>query len=147
MPKLFRGTCPWVVCLALTLPLGAADPPVAKDKDAWKPLFDGKSLAGWKASDFRGGGKVEVKDGAIVMDKGASMSGLAYSGKDFPKVDYEVSFEGKRVAGDDFFCTTIFPSATISARSSSAAGAARLSASQTSIPKTLRPTSRRRPGI
>jgi hypothetical protein len=80
-----------------------------KDKAAWKPLFDGKTLDGWKAADFRDAGKVHVKDGAIVMEKGSTMTGLAYTRADFPKVDYEVSFEGRRIAGDDFFCTTIFP--------------------------------------
>ena len=28
---------------------------------------------------------------------------------DFPKMDYEVTLEGKKVAGSDFFCTTTFP--------------------------------------
>jgi hypothetical protein len=107
MPNSRRDSLRWVLYLGLTLPLAAAEP--AKDKDGWKSLFDGKSLTGWKAADFRNAGKVEVKDGAIVMAKGANMSGAAYAGKDFPRIDYEVSFEGKRVAGDDFFCTTIFP--------------------------------------
>jgi hypothetical protein len=80
-----------------------------KDKDGWKSLFDGKSLTGWKAADFRDAGKVSFKDGAIVMETGATMTGVAYTGGDFPKINYEVSFEGKRVEGDDFFATTIFP--------------------------------------
>jgi Domain of Unknown Function (DUF1080) len=99
--------------LALLLLAGpglAADPPAADkpDKDGWKKLFDGKSLAGWKASDFHGAGKVEVKDGAIVMETGNSMTGITYAGKDFPRTDYEVTFEGKKLAGSDFFCTTTF---------------------------------------
>jgi hypothetical protein len=98
------------VGLALTMVIVAlaGDPP-AKDKPAWKSLFDGKSLDGWKAVDFTGGGKVHVQDASIVMDTGAPMTGVVYSKSDFPKVDYEVSFEGKKIEGDDFFCTTIFP--------------------------------------
>src|SRR5439155_11674076 len=84
-------------------------PAAEKDKDGWKKLFDGKSMAGWTASDFGGGGKVHVKDGAILMEIGDSMTGITYAGKDFPKMDYEVTFEAKRVEGDDFFCTTTFP--------------------------------------
>lgn len=84
-----------------------ADEP--KKKTDGKPLFDGKSLAGWAAADFTGGAKVDVRDGAIVMDRGAPMTGVAYTRGDFPKTDYEVSFEGKRVDGGDFFCTTTFP--------------------------------------
>src|SRR5262245_49024401 len=91
----------------------AAQPPAAKaadkDKDGWKKLFDGKSLEGWKQSDFVGSGKVHVKDGAIVLESGSSMTGITFAGKDFPKVDYEVSFEAKKIAGRDFFCTTTFP--------------------------------------
>jgi hypothetical protein len=84
--------------------------PTAGDKDkAWKKLFDGKSLAGWKSADFFGKGKVHVKDGVLVLEKGKVMTGATYAGKDFPKMDYEVVLEGKKVAGDDFFCTTTFP--------------------------------------
>src|SRR5579871_955415 len=85
-----------------------ADKP-ATDKAGWKELFDGKSLDGWKAADYTGGGKVVVKDGALVMERGDAMTGAAYGKGDFPKTDYEVSFEGKKVEGHDFFCTTTFP--------------------------------------
>src|SRR5262245_44835995 len=80
-----------------------------KTKPAWKTLFDGKSMDGWKSAEYIGGGKVHLKDGAIVMEKGERMTGATYKGKDFPKMDYEVAFEGKKVSGDDFFCTTTFP--------------------------------------
>jgi hypothetical protein len=78
-------------------------------KPDWKPLFDGKSLDGWKKSYDRGSGKLEVKDGAIVMHAGEKMTGATYAKTDFPKTDYEVAFEGKRVEGRDFFATTTFP--------------------------------------
>src|SRR5438270_5006232 len=92
----------------ITLVALLAGQPAGKD-DGWKDLFDGKSLDGWKASDFYKPGKVVVKDGAIVMDKGDRMTGVTYSRGDFPKVDYEVTLEGKKLAGNDFFCTTTFP--------------------------------------
>src|SRR5438105_13006678 len=109
MRRIVRSGLLWAAVLALVLPMPAGEPPAGKDKPAAKPLFDGKSLAGWKAAGFRDAGKVAVKDGAIVIEKGATMSGVAYTGGNFPKVDYEVSFEGKRIDGGDFFCTTIFP--------------------------------------
>jgi hypothetical protein len=102
---------PLTTVLAVILVLTAglpADEPKAK-KDDWKPLFDGKSLAGWTAADYTGGAKVHVQDGAIVMDRGVPMTGVTYTRGDFPKTDYEVGFEGKRVDGGDFFCTTTFP--------------------------------------
>ncbi len=85
-----------------------AEPP-AKDDAGWKSLFDGKTLDGWKPANFYGAGKVAVKDGALVVEMGKRMNGVTYSKGDFPKMDYEVTLEGKKVAGDDFFCTTTFP--------------------------------------
>lgn len=83
--------------------------PVKDAKPDWKALFDGKTLKGWKATEFGGEGDVEVKDGAILMDRGNDMTGVTYAGKDFPKMDYEVVLEGKKLKGNDFFCTTTFP--------------------------------------
>jgi hypothetical protein len=84
---------------------GAAPPPPVK----WTVLFDGKTLKGWKEADFFGKGKSHVKDGAMVMEKGKALTGLTYAGKDFPKTDYEFTFEAKKIDGDDFFCTSTFP--------------------------------------
>lgn len=86
-------------------------PAFAQEKpksDPGKSLFDGKTLTGWKSAELGGEGEVHVKDGAIVMERGDAMTGATYAGKDFPKLNYEVSFEGKRVKGNDFFCTTTF---------------------------------------
>jgi hypothetical protein len=80
-----------------------------KDATAWKKLFDGKTLTGWKATAFGGEGKVSVKDGAIIMQQGDQMTGITYDRNDFPKMDYEVTLEGKKIEGNDFFCTTTFP--------------------------------------
>ena len=88
---------------------GQAPASSEKDKAGWKSLFDGKSLAGWKSVDFGNEGKVSVKDGAVVMEKGNEMTGIVYVPGDFPKMDYEVTLEAKKLAGNDFFCTTTFP--------------------------------------
>ncbi|MBM4069732.1 MAG: TIGR03067 domain-containing protein [Planctomycetes bacterium] len=84
-----------------------------KDKDAKKDtgklLFDGKSLTGWKSAKFGGEGEVRVEKGAIVMERGEAMTGITYTKGDFPKMNYEVTLEGKKLAGNDFFCTTTFP--------------------------------------
>ena len=84
-------------------------PGAGKDEAGWKSLFDGMSLEGWKTAKFLLSGKVHVKDGAIVMETGDPMTGATYDRADFPKIDYEVAFEGKKVAGNDFFCTATFP--------------------------------------
>lgn len=75
---------------------------------AGKSLFDGKTLKGWKAPQFGGEGKVSVSDGAIVMEMGSMMTGVTWTGKP-PKNNYELTLEGKRLEGSDFFCTTTFP--------------------------------------
>jgi outer membrane protein assembly factor BamB len=83
--------------------------PAPKAQAAWKSLFDGKSLAGWKATFFSDEKNLSVKDGAIVLKKGQLMTGVKYTRGDFPKMDYEVALEGKKLEGSDFFCTTTFP--------------------------------------
>jgi hypothetical protein len=75
---------------------------------AWKDLFDGKTLAGWKVLDLGGDGKLNVKDGTIVLNSGSPMTGIAYKGEVL-KNNYELSLEGMRLGGSDFFCTTTFP--------------------------------------
>jgi len=78
-------------------------------KNAVKTLFDGKTLDGWKITDFGGQGEVKAKDGTIVMDFGASMTGVTYKGDDLPTMDYELTFEAMRDDGSDFFATVTFP--------------------------------------
>jgi 3-keto-disaccharide hydrolase len=81
----------------------------AKADKGWKALFDGKTLKGWKSTEFGGEAEVTVEGGAVVMERGNDMTGITYAGKDFPKMDYEVALEGKKLKGNDFFCTTTFP--------------------------------------
>jgi hypothetical protein len=74
---------------------------------AFKPIFDGKSLKGWKAPEFGGQGEVKVEDGQIVMEMGADMTGVTYQGE-VPQTNYEIEFQAQRVQGTDFFATTTF---------------------------------------
>ena len=75
---------------------------------AWKKLFDGKTLKGWKSSQFGGEGNVQVRDGVIVMEMGSMMTGITWTGKPL-RNNYELALEGIRLDGSDFFCTTTFP--------------------------------------
>jgi len=74
---------------------------------AWKSMFDGRSLAGWKETPFSGRGKVRVEDGAIVLEKGV-LTGITWAGE-FPKSNFEVRLEAMRVQGSDFFAGITFP--------------------------------------
>jgi len=86
------------------LAVQGADKPMPAAKD----IFNGKTLEGWKVTDFGGEGKVAVRDGTIVMERGNQMTGITWNGKP-PRSNYELTLEGKRIEGSDFFCTTTFP--------------------------------------
>lgn len=72
-------------------------------------LFDGKTLKGWKTTDFAGHGEVLVKDGTIVLESG-QMTGITWTNEnELPRMSYEISLEAMRVDGSDFFCGLTFP--------------------------------------
>ncbi len=84
--------------------------PAAASEDGCRSLFDGKSLKGWKPTNFIGKGKVEVKDGCILLGKGNDLTGVSFvETNSLPRTDYEIELEGKRVSGYDFFCGLTFP--------------------------------------
>jgi len=87
------------------------DPKEAKKPSPyeWRDLFDGKALDDWKAPQFGGEGQVRVQDGAIVLERGDTMTGVTYTGKDLPKTNYEIEWVAKRTDGIDFFATATFP--------------------------------------
>lgn len=79
----------------------------AADSQGWTPLFDGKSLEGWKETDFSDHGSVRVDGGTIVLGRGY-LTGITWKG-DFPKSGYEIRFEAARLEGSDFFAGITFP--------------------------------------
>lgn len=74
----------------------------------FSPLFDGKTLQGWKVTDFAGGGEVLVRDGVISLDAGVALTGVTYTNP-FPTMDYELVVEARKVTGQDFFAALTFP--------------------------------------
>ncbi len=90
------------------LTAAAAHAPATVEGEGWRSLFDGTSLAGWRVTDFGGGGKVEVRNGLLVCWMGEPFVGVNYT-NEVPKLNYEVAFEAMRVAGSDFFCGFTFP--------------------------------------
>ena len=93
--------------LAVALAARGADVPSPGD---WRPLFDGKSLAGWRESDFFGAGRITVQDGVITIGSGA-LTGISWAGATlpFPAAGYEVRVEAARIKGGDFFAGITFP--------------------------------------
>jgi hypothetical protein len=79
-------------------------------KKAEQPLFDGKTLDGWKITEFGGEGEVTVKDGEIIMRMGQPLTGITWkNGDQLPKDNYEVTLQAMKRKGDDFFCALTFP--------------------------------------
>ena len=107
MRRMRTQTAVAAVVLAAALAARGADTPSILD---WRPLFDGKSLAGWRESDFFGAGKITVRDGVITIGSGA-LTGISWAGATlpFPVAGYEVRVEAARIKGGDFFAGITFP--------------------------------------
>ncbi len=110
-----------ILCIMVIASASGAGAPTKPNQNAeekepakvlkWKSLFDGTKLGKWetvKRFDFNQHGKVEVKDGCIVLNEGNPATGVRWSGE-FPKIDYELNIETQRVEGSDFFCGLTFP--------------------------------------
>ena len=77
-------------------------------------LFDGKTIKGWEACNYAGIGEIKVipKTASLRINRGEILSGIKlkeFDKRKLPNVNYEISLEGRRVEGDDFFCCLTFP--------------------------------------
>jgi hypothetical protein len=86
-----------------------------------KALFDGKTLKGWKITDFAGHDEVTVDpkfkpeakapaSPAMILGMGAVLTGVTWTNPP-PTGEYEVSLEAMKLEGSDFFCALTFPAA------------------------------------
>lgn len=108
----------WIFALAVLIPLFTAgcgnrqksdnSGVQQEDQEGLETLFDGESLDGWEITNFGTQGPVQVSGGNIVLGMGDGCTGVTWKG-DFPKMDYEVSLEAKKISGNDFFCGMTFP--------------------------------------
>ena len=71
-------------------------------------LFDGKTLDGWEITNFGPQGPVYVSGDEIILGMGDGCTGITWK-RAFPRADYEVTLDAKRVAGNDFFCGIDIP--------------------------------------
>jgi hypothetical protein len=95
---------------AILSPIVLAQDTKPAAKDAGQALFDGKTLDGWKITEFGGEGEVSVKDGEIIMRMGQPLTGITWKAADqLPKDNFEVSLQAMKRKGDDFFCCLTFP--------------------------------------
>jgi hypothetical protein len=107
----FAAVCAGLLALATDPVAGQA--PAPKDQPGGRPgnrvLFDGKTLDGWKKTDFSHSGEVKVEDGRIVLAAGDPMTGITTTRKDLPTTNYELTYEAVRLGGEDFFAAATFP--------------------------------------
>ena len=71
------------------------DPSEIEEKSVATAIFDGKSLEGWKVIDkfvFKRHGKVSVKEGEMILEKGGAGTGIVWQGK-MPRINYEIRLE------------------------------------------------------
>jgi len=109
-----RSTLPVAVACAVLIATTLAAGQTPKDHPAAalpskRVLFDGKTLDGWKKTDFSRSGEVKVEDGRLVMAAGMPMTGITTTRTDLPTVDYELTYEAMRLDGEDFFAAATFP--------------------------------------
>jgi hypothetical protein len=89
-------------------PAGASRATAASPYD-WRPVFDSRTLDGWMMTDFAGGAEPVVVEGSLILPAGDMLTGVTYTGKNLPKMNYEISLEAQRVDGSDFFVGLTFP--------------------------------------
>ena len=81
----------------------AAKPSSSFEGEGWQPMFDGKTMAGWRETEFAGHGQVQCESGLMVLNMGDPFTGINWT-NDFPKMNYEVALDAMRLMGSDFFC-------------------------------------------
>ena len=80
------------------------------NKASWIPLFNGKDLTGWEETDYAGRGKVMAKNGELHIENGLVITGVTFTNKTIlPKTNYEITYQAKKVNGNDFFGLLTFP--------------------------------------
>ena len=112
MPRGLALAFAGVVVLVVTATSPAYDrsqekPGAPAPASEWRPMFDGKTLTGWKETPFVARGKVSIEAGQIILGTGY-MTGVTWT-KVFPKANYEIRYQAARIQGNDFFGALTFP--------------------------------------
>ncbi len=76
---------------------------------SWRHLFNGTDLTGWKQAGLWGEVPSFVNSGRLFVPTGEDMSGINWDVAEPPIWDYEVTFQGQRVEGRDFWAGLTFP--------------------------------------
>jgi hypothetical protein len=106
----------FLIVWGLNIVSSGGEEPSAKSAGAKKEgskivnLYNGKDITNWEKTNFGGEGDVHIENGLLVLEMGDPFTGINWkSEKEFPKTNYEISLEAKKMMGDDFFCGLTFP--------------------------------------
>src|SRR5258706_1885256 len=94
--------------LKVVLQEAATKPALPFEGEGWEPMFDGKTMAGWRETEFAGHGEVQCGSGLVVLNMGDPFTGINWT-NNFPKMNYEVALDAMRIMGSDFFCGLTVP--------------------------------------
>ena len=73
-------------------------------------LFDRKNLDNWSVTDYAGHGEVKLDgNGSVSLEFGIALTGIHWTGKPLPRVNYEIQWEALKEMGTDFFGSLTFP--------------------------------------
>jgi hypothetical protein len=74
-------------------------------------MFNGEDMTGWKVLKeifFDAAGRVEAGGGTMILGAGNDLTGVKWQGAVL-RDEFEISLEGRRLEGADFFCGLTFP--------------------------------------
>jgi hypothetical protein len=116
LKRFFVYCCVYIVVAGLILFSGCSDsktsgnkvPSVIVERTDTSFLFDGNTLDGWEITNFGPQGPVYVSGGEIILGMGDGCTGITWK-KAFPRTDYELTLDARRISGNDFFCGITFP--------------------------------------
>ncbi|MEM1096011.1 MAG: DUF1080 domain-containing protein [Bacteroidota bacterium] len=91
-----------------TAPAAAASPAPPSEPGV-RVLFDGTSLEDWTETNFGFDGSTSLEDSLLVLGMTDYMAGVTWTGAPLPTLNYEITWEAKRVDGGDFFSAITFP--------------------------------------
>ena len=80
------------------------DAPVSEPPKPPRPI----GLAHWVEANYRRPGPITVEKDTIFLGQGNDMTGIYWTGP-LVRMNYEITLDAKRIAGNDFFCGLTFP--------------------------------------
>lgn len=75
----------------------------------WTPLLAAGETGAWRPAEYGGEAELYRRDGALVLERGAPLAGIVWTGETLPREDYELEVVAARLDGSDFFAAVTFP--------------------------------------